>query len=158
MRLPYPILKPTVTALATLMLLVGTATVSAAASHRWMFDGLSAAASAVVQLQGSLSGITLLNDYTQDTDPEHLLGLPGQYIAKANLHDAALSRDSQEVTGSIEVFASARDLNSRKLAIGRAFPYEGNFSTGLILVRLFSSTTPDQLAAYRDATQAIVIT
>jgi len=38
-----------------------------------------------------IRGSWLLVDYSQDTDPDHLLGLPGQYIAKAALNDPTVA-------------------------------------------------------------------
>src|SRR5437016_2360677 len=68
---------------------------------------ISPAASIAGQLGTPYSAILSVSDFTAVTDPDGLLGAPGQYIAKARFTDSA------DVSGDVEVFATARDARTR---------------------------------------------
>jgi len=110
----------------------------------------SQAAALVAQLQSVRPSVSLLVDYSQDTDPEYLLGLPGQYQAKATFADSLMSAPAGTATGSIEVFARASQLQNRLSSMLRA-PGERDITFGTILVRVFVSRGADDLNAYCSA-------
>jgi hypothetical protein len=107
----------------------------------------SQAAALVAQLQSARPSVTLLVDYSQDTDPEYLLGLPGQYQAKATFADSVMSAAPGTPTGSIEVFARATQLQNRLSSMLRT-PGEHDIIFGAVLVRVFVSRGADDLNAY----------
>ena len=98
--------------------------------------------------------------YTAETDPNHLLGRPGQYVSKAAFHDTRLQQGPDVANGgSIESFATSTDLENRKAyveKIAKSSPLfaEYDYSAGLVLLRLSSTLTPDQAAVYQKALPA----
>jgi hypothetical protein len=130
------------------------------AAHAWLIALLITAAvpahtlaqaavspAAVIAGQLVTPGTTILSisDFTPATDPDLLLGAPGQYVAKARFVD------STGVQGDVEVFASARDERARaRLLAGMATAgQEVDVEQGLILVRFYGLVGDGQ--AYRDA-------
>ena len=97
----------------------------AVAQHR-----ASQAALVVNQLQQVVQ-----SDYTLETDPDQLLGLPGQYTSRAVF-----------AGGSVEVFSSPadRDVRWRSLAdTSGEWLYRADFNTASVLLRLSGSAFDD---------------
>jgi len=110
-----------------------------------------------------------IQEYTAETDPNHLLGRPGQYLVKASWHDARLPatpRPGQiEVSdgGGIEVFTTAAQAQSRadyiqSLAKGLPALAEYDFVHGPILLRVSKKLTPAQADEYQKALAVIPVT
>lgn len=100
--------------------------------------------------------------YTADTDPNHLLGRPHQYLAKANWHDTRLPAPKNpaapEVSdgGGLEIYADAGGAAARGAyiaGIGKSMAAlaEYDYLYGPILLRLSKDLTPAQAAAYTTA-------
>jgi len=108
-----------------------------------------AAISPAASIAGQLGtpGDTILSvvDFTTVTDPDGLLGAPGQYIAKARFTDSA------GISGDVEVFANARDARTRlgSLAGAAAVGQEVDTAQGLVILRLYFLSGDDN--AYRTA-------
>jgi hypothetical protein len=120
-------------------------------------QAFSSAASVVVQLQCARPSMTLLSDYSQTTDPEHLLGLTGQYLARATFNDYDVTSDPGGVTGIVEVFASTRDMLSRQQTMVKP-DGESDAVVGPVLVRLFGLKDRATFDAYQAALNVIVLT
>ena len=114
-------------------------------AHALAQAAVSPAAVIAGQLVTPTSTILSISDYTPATDPDLLLGAPGQYVAKARFVD------STGVQGDVEVFASARDERTRARGLaGTATAFqELDVEQGLVLVRLYGLVGDSQ--AYRDA-------
>jgi hypothetical protein len=76
---------------------------------------ISAAAAIAAQLSPSLVTLT---DYNAATDPDQLLGLPGQYIARAAFTDL------NHVAGVVEVFPTPEDFANRVFTLKALQVYE----------------------------------
>src|SRR5687768_6551864 len=63
-------------------------------------------------LRGSGLPVTGVRVLTADTDPNKLLGRPGEYTAKVSWQDGRAPGEANDAT--IEVFATADDLKRRK--------------------------------------------
>lgn len=92
--------------------------------------------------------------YDASTDPNELLGRPGQYTAKFNFADTGLEQYGEDLRGgSLESFGSEKDLQNRVdyiKSIMDSMPglVEYQYVNGLMLLRLDKGLTPDQAAAY----------
>ncbi len=106
--------------------------------------------------------------YTAATDPNHLLGRPDQYTAKASWHDTRLPSPANpaapEVSdgGGIEIFADHAAAQARAdyiQNIGKNIPFlaEYDYVHGQVVLRLSKSLTPDQAAAYDQVFEAIPV-
>lgn len=106
---------------------------------------ISPAASIAGQLGTPYNSILSVTDFTAVTDPDGLLGAPGQYIAKARFTDSA------NISGDVEVFATARDARTRlgSLNGASAVGQEVDIAQGLVIVRLYNSSGDG--SAYRTA-------
>lgn len=99
--------------------------------------------------------ISDITEYTAETDPNSLLGRPGQYIQKVNFADTTLDQTIQDLNGgSVEVFTSETDAQNRKTyidSIGASMPMmvEYSYINGTVLLRLSKDMIPDQAAAYQ---------
>jgi len=111
---------------------------------------VSPAAAIAAQLNSNLVNVT---DYTAATDPEQLLGVPGEYTAKAAFADA------RGVVGTVEVFATPDDFANRLFTI-KALQVSPSVETDLpdtgdptarVLVRLWipPELPPDALRTYQ---------
>lgn len=101
--------------------------------------------------------------YTAESDTNHLLGRPGQYVAKASWSDARLDppRDPSKVEvgdgGGVEIFATTADRDARERyveAIAKNGPLlsEYDYPIGsLALLRVSHILTPDQARVYQAA-------
>jgi hypothetical protein len=96
-------------------------------------------------------------NYTAETDDNHLLGRPGQYVSKANFHDKRLEKwpdfDSNG-GGTIETFASSEDAQNRydyvhAITTSSSLFAEYEYLNGLVLLRLSHDLTPKQAQAYK---------
>jgi hypothetical protein len=105
-------------------------------------------------------------NYTAESDDNHLLGRPGQYVSKANFHDSRLEKSGEfdiDGGGSIETFASSDDAQKRYdyvHAITTSSPLfaEYEYPNGLVLLRLSHVLTPKQAKAYKSAFDAMLST
>ncbi len=100
--------------------------------------------------------------YTAETDTNHLLGRPNQYVAKMSWHDtrvqAPLHPDALTVDdgGGVEIFADEQDLQTRTTYIENLAKQplfaEYDYPVGqFTLLRVGKTLTPDQAAAYKTA-------
>lgn len=100
--------------------------------------------------------------WTAETDPNHLLGRPSQYISKATFRDTripATADPSVDAGGDVEVFNNESDLKARKdyiEAIVKSTPLVVQYVYGsnVALLRLSKILTPDQAAQYQQALTA----
>ncbi len=92
--------------------------------------GSSSAALVVLQLQASVPTLRLQTDYTATNDPDGLLGLPGQYTAKAAFGQGDVP------AGYVEVFDTFGDRASRARRLQQQSNTETDISSGKILLRL----------------------
>ncbi len=101
--------------------------------------------------------------YTEETDPDSLLGRPDQYIAKMSWRDTRVARSGEpgiDTGGTIEVFLDRQTLEARKSYIeevtaGNAMLAGYMFDNGSALMRLTSRLTPKQAQGYNDVFQAV---
>lgn len=96
--------------------------------------------------------------YTSETDANHLLGRPNQYISKVNFADTTVeqSDSSDPVGGSIETFNNAVDLKARKdycEAISKSMPIFAQYYyvNGNYLLRIDNAVSPENAQKYADA-------
>jgi hypothetical protein len=107
--------------------------------------------------------------YDENTDVNHLLKRPGQYIEKANFTDTRVKQDFEPATDAdrnalrkctIEVFANTEDLNRRKEyleTIGKAAAVFGGYvyPHKNVLVRIDFKLPPEQAEQYRQALDSL---
>jgi hypothetical protein len=115
----------------------------------------------VAALKGSGLPITGMEAYTADTDPNALLGRPGQYTGKANFTVDGIPENRRRTDrpfdivngGAVEVFGKAADLDARRkyLDAFQSISPEYLYSQGTVLLRLSHALTPDQAATYETA-------
>lgn len=115
------------------------------------------AAAVVAKLQQAGLPLGDVVSYTAASDPNALLGRPGQYIGKASFRDSRTPAYETGIGagGSVEVFATAQELAQRKqyitaLASSPLFA-EYDLANGLVLLRLSRHLTPDQVGEYEKA-------
>ena len=100
--------------------------------------------------------------YTAETDPNHLLGRPGQYTSKVAFTDSRVqprpfdAPDAIERGGSVEVFPDEQGAQNRMKyiqAIAAGFPMavEYDYTSGPVLVRVGKILTPAQAGEYQKA-------
>jgi hypothetical protein len=102
--------------------------------------------------------------YTAASDPNSLLGRPGQYVSKANFHDSRLDASTSwdvDGGGSIETFANKGDTSRRvkyvKAITGSSSLFaEYDYSIDTTLLRLSHLLTPDQAASYESALKQVL--
>lgn len=133
--------------LAALLFVVSGAEAAAMPVHSIV---LSPAASVVRQLVRSPNYVVSLTDHTARSDTEGLLGLPGQYVAKASF------RDANEITGIVEVFATSYDRSRRESSLWST-NQDAIEQNGRVLLRLFNSPSYWQVQAYRQAMANIIL-
>lgn len=106
--------------------------------------------------------------YTEDSDPNHLLGRPGSYTSKTAFADSrvkpadveGLRSDAIERGGSVEVFGTAAAAHARAEYIGRigkarTAAVEYDYVSGTALVRVSRLLTPTQARAYEAAAKTL---
>jgi hypothetical protein len=117
------------------------------------------AATVVARLKAMGLPIGVVVVFTAATDPDQLLGRPGQYVSKAAFADTRLP-DSPEIGvaggGSIERFTSGSELRVRKGFLEASvkaseIPDEYDYVVNLTLLRLSRALTSDQAAQYQQA-------
>lgn len=102
--------------------------------------------------------------YTEETDPNHLLGRPNGYLSKATFEDTRIKQNDVlgyspgdvEAGGSVEVFtdavgAAARTTYIQTLAKGFPGAAEYDYLAGPVLLRVSRLLTPSQGAEYESA-------
>jgi hypothetical protein len=103
--------------------------------------------------------------YTAETDPNQILGRPGQYIGKANFRDATLQPVLAQIDvsegGTVEVFATVEEAEARRAYVEETLsvlplPPEYIYLEGTVLLRLSHRILPDQALLYEAALQEIV--
>jgi len=127
-----------------LALVLLAATASPVSALPFQQAAVSSAARVAAQLSTPSSTIKGLTDYNARSDPDGLLGLPGQYIARADFNV------SNEISGPVEVFATSSDRARRQQGLGPG-AQAAYIWNGRVLLRLFGSPSTWQLQAYRDA-------
>ncbi len=124
------------------------------------------AAATVEQLKGQGLPIRKVETYTEENDPNKLLGRPGQYVGKANFRDRRAEDDGAsdlDVSegGSVEVFASEDEADKRTAyveAIGQSGvgPFaEYDYRRGRVLLRVAGGLTPKQARQYEAALEKV---
>ncbi len=125
-----------------LVLLMCTASLASAQS-------LSPATSVVWQLQAAIPTIGSVTELTPTTDPDQLLGAPGQYVAKTTFVDPSVAADG--IAGCVEVFPDTKSLAAREafLKLSGAGTPEQDVARGTVLLRIYtSSAATDYNAAF----------
>lgn len=103
--------------------------------------------------------ISNIEAYTEESDPNKLLGRPGQYVGKANFRDRRTESDGAKGLdvsegGSIEVVESDSDAEKRQAyveSIGKSGvgPFaEYDYRRGRVLLRVAGNLTPKQAREY----------
>lgn len=101
--------------------------------------------------------------FTAESDQNHLLGRPHQYVGKVSWRDTRVNESdshgadiSASDGGSVEVFANLADAEARAhyvetIAAGGGIFSEYDYSDGTVLLRVSKDLTPDQAKAYQTA-------
>jgi hypothetical protein len=115
------------------------------------------AAGVVDRLKAAGLPIASVTVFDAASDPNGLLGRPGQYTSKANWTDSKLGVDLQaDNNGTVEVFATEADAKARKEyvdAISKDMPLVGYYTyrSGVYVLRITFDVTPDQAKQYEAA-------
>lgn len=122
------------------------------------------AAQAVSALTKTVTAAKTGTTITADTDPNSLLGRPGQYTSKVTFTDSrvkasdvdGLKPDDVQRGGAVEVFASASDAQTRASyiqTVTKSLPAaaEYDYVHGTVLVRVSHYLTPAQAGDYDKA-------
>jgi hypothetical protein len=115
----------------------------------------AAAAEALREASPDITGVTV---YDENTDPNDLIGRPGQYTSAAQITDArAAGGDGIDAGAVVEVFATPEDAQARSTYIqetltdlGPAFGTEWHHLQGTHLLRVSGTLVPsvnDEYAA-----------
>lgn len=125
----------------------------------------AATAMTAEQVVGALTDlglpVTLGTVFTAATDPNHLLGRPGEYTSKAGFTDSRLGGGKVAQTGSVEVFASPADATRRALylqSVIQADPAQGteyDYVAGPIVLRVPGKLTAAQAHSYEAALHVV---
>ena len=102
------------------------------------------------------AGLPISGDivYSEESDPNNLLGRPNQYTGKASWNDTRIERVSpDDRENTVEVFASTEDLENRRRyveAIGRSASVFAQYYYvhKNAFLRLSHKITPQQAAEY----------
>ncbi len=151
-----------------LVLLIAACGSSHAASPTVAHTGQTAA-QIVAGLKSKGNPMDQTIDYTADTDPNHQLGQPGQYISKTNFVDSRIasinsnfaysgSGDIPVVSGgSVEVFANTTDAQTRYSFLESSMGVFAEYAyiDGLAVLRLSPALSTEQAAAYDTAFKAL---
>ncbi|MFF6877014.1 hypothetical protein ACFY9S_17060 [Streptomyces sp. NPDC012474] len=140
---------------------------SEAAASAEKSDALTAK-QAVAGLKNFIPGLKLVRDYTEASDPNHLLGRPGGYTSKAAFSDSRVSsadveglgEDAVERGGSVEVFKTAEEARARAKyieTIAKSMPgaTEYHYIAGGILIRVSNLLTPTQAKDYETGAKSL---
>ncbi len=108
--------------------------------------------------------IGAVTTYTAASDPNHLLGRPGQYTDKVSFKDTRIGQGTGigvSDGGSIEVFATTADAQKRFAYLqslstsGNALFAEYEYLDGVAILRISNQLTPDQAKQYQAALKAL---
>ncbi|MEU5596665.1 hypothetical protein [Streptomyces sp. NPDC020298] len=126
------------------------------------------ASTAFTRLSSKVASAKLSGTVTAATDPNHLLGRPGQYTSKVTFTDSRIKAADVEGTkegdvdrgGAVEVFADQAAAQARAKyvqAVTKSLPAaaEYDYVHGSVLVRVSHYLTPAQAAAYKTATNGL---
>lgn len=121
-------------------------------------------AMAIVEyLQASGIPIGDIVAFTEETDPNGLLGRPGAYIEKVTFKDERLPDQGLrlESGGTVEVFRTEEDARERQrylrtTSAGISLATEYSEVAGPVLLRLSRGLAPDEAEAYFDALVALL--
>lgn len=109
--------------------------------------------------------VKLVEVYTEDSDPNRLMGRPGGYTSKLSFTDARVSEDDgsggegdTSYGGGIEVFATEKAAKARRdyiAAFAENMPLvaEYTFAVGKVVLRVSHVLTPKQAEEYKAAVQ-----
>lgn len=121
------------------------------------------AAQIVSELQKAGYPIDNVQEYTESSDPNQLLGRPNQYIQKINFADMRFvqSDSSDPVGGSIEIFENSSDCEKRAeyiSSVSEALPVmtEYAYQFDNILLRLPKIMLPVDAENYEDSVAKII--
>ncbi|WP_042382142.1 hypothetical protein [Streptacidiphilus melanogenes] len=119
------------------------------------------ASAIMTKLTAAIPQAKLTAVYTEDNDPNHLLGRPNQYVSKVEFKDARIHTadvtgvppGSIQYGGSIEVFTSSADAAQRAATIQQGSSnqpavMEYDYVHGDVLIRVSHYVTPTQAKAY----------
>jgi hypothetical protein len=103
-------------------------------------------------------------NYTAASDPNHLLGRPGQYVSKVNFRDARLRPVrgfDTEGGGSVETFKTRTDAQNRyryvhAITTSSSLFAEYEYLDGTVFLRLSKVFTPRQAGGYKRALLRVV--
>ncbi|MER7768709.1 hypothetical protein [Kitasatospora sp. NPDC096140] len=120
----------------------------------------SDAASVLAKIAAAVTTVKAGGQVTAESDPNHLLGRPGQYTSKMTFTDSRIkaadvegeAADSVARGGAIEVFATEADAKTRAAYIqgivkGMPALMEYDYAKGPVVVRVSKYLTPDQAKA-----------
>ncbi len=120
----------------------------------------------VAALRCNALPIGQVENYTQRTDVNHLLGRPGGYVSKANWVDARIKDQVPGFDvadgGSVEVFTNLGDAKSRLnylVSIGKAAPAlmnEYDYLVGRAVLRVSTTLIPSEAAEYKKETEGVI--
>jgi hypothetical protein len=107
----------------------------------------------VAALRSNMGHVLASTDYTPDSDPDQLLGLPGQYVSKTAFVDDRVA----PYGGIVEVFGATGDRVARTVTLqkfSQPQSQEYYFGVGVVLLRLSGSLAQAQANDYAAALQA----
>lgn len=121
------------------------------------------AAAAAEALRDASQDITAVTVYDENTDPNDLIGRPGQYTSAAQITDArAAGGDGIDAGAVVEVFATPEDAQARSTYIqetltdlGPAFGTEWHHLQGTHLLRVSGNLVPSVNDEYAAAWTAL---
>ena len=171
----------TMTALATITALALAGCSNTSSSHGNSNSGSSApvkanavaatpltAGTAFTKLTATVPTAKLSGTVTAATDPNHLLGRPGQYTSKVTFTDTRIkasdvtdsTKGSVDLGGAIEIFADPAGATARAKyiqAIAKSMPAvaEYDYVHGAVLVRVSHYLTPAQAATYKTTADSL---
>ncbi|WP_224274113.1 hypothetical protein [Streptomyces sp. LS1784] len=115
------------------------------------------ATAVLAKLAATVKSVKAGAPVTAESDPNHLLGRPGQYTSKVTFADSRIKAadvegekdDSVNRGGAIEVFATEADAKTRAdyiqgIVKGMPALMEYDYVRGPVLVRVSKLLTPDQ--------------
>lgn len=118
------------------------------------------AAAVLAKISAAVTSVKAGTAVTAESDPNHLLGRPGQYTSKVTFTDSRIkasdvegeSADSVARGGAIEVFATEADAKTRAgyiqgIVKGMPALMEYDYAKGPVVVRVSKLLTPDQAKA-----------
>ena len=126
------------------------------------------ASTAFTKLTTTVPTAKLSGTVTAATDPNHLLGRPGQYTSKITFTDSRIkaadvtdsTKGSVDLGGAIEVFADPAIAEARAKYIeavtkSMSALAEYDYVHGTVLVRVSHYLTPAQAAGYKSAADSL---